>query len=434
MALVLQNALLVDLDPPRVEAGGLRVDRGRIVARGGVAAGPADTVHDCRGAVVLAGLVNGHTHLYSALAVGLPPPADAPACFREILERVWWRLDQALDEAAIEVSARVGAWDAVRCGTTTLLDHHASPRCIVGSLDAVERGAGGVGVRLVQCYETTDRHGPDGARLGLEENRRYLERCARRRDGRCAALVGAHAAFTLERRTLEALGALADEFGAGVHLHVAEDALDEAEVRRRHGRSVLELLAETGVLRPAAVLAHGTHLGPADRPLLERHRPAIAHNPRSNMNNAVGYAAVADLPGPVLLGTDGLGGDLLTEARFAWCKARDAGRPLDPERVLDLLAASARRASAALGVTLGRLEPGAAADLVVTDYVPAAPLTAANRFGHLVFGLGPQHVRDVLIDGRWVWRDGRWAGGDEAEGRREAREQAAALWRRMAEL
>jgi len=364
----------------------------------------------------------------------MPPPRTAPTTFREILERVWWRLDRALDADGIEASARMGALDAIRSGTTTLIDHHASPNFIVGSLDAVERGVRDVGVRIVQCYETTDRHGPDGARQGLDENRRYLDKCARRRDGWCAGLAGAHAAFTLERQTLEELGALADAFDTGVHIHVAEDVCDEQDIRQRFGTPLLDLLAETGVLRTSSVLVHGTHLGPAAIPLLHEHVPTIAHNPRSNMNNAVGYALVAGFPCPVILGTDGIGSDMLTEARFAWFKARDSRSPVSGERILAMLAGAARRASQALNVTLGRLEPGAAADLVVTDYVLPAPLTAENVFGHLVFGLGPQFVRDVMVGGSWIMQDRRMRTCDEIAIRRRAREQAAAIWRRMDSL
>src|SRR5438552_1164716 len=133
IATVLQNAILVDIDPPNVETGDLRMDGGRIVERGPlVRVQPGDDVIDCKGVVVLPGLVNGHTHLYSSLAVGMPPPPRTPRSFLEILQFVWWRLDQALDAESIEVSARIGALEALHCGTTTLIDHHASPSKIVG--------------------------------------------------------------------------------------------------------------------------------------------------------------------------------------------------------------------------------------------------------------------------------------------------------------
>jgi putative selenium metabolism protein SsnA len=431
MSIILDNAILVDLDPPGVESESLRVDEGCIVARGSVVPGPADSVIDCGGAVVLPGLVNGHTHLYSALAAGMPGPRVAPADFREILDHVWWRLDRALDAESIEVSAQIGAIDAIRCGTTTLIDHHASPNCIAGSLDLIEQGARGVGVRLVQCYETTDRHGPQGARDGIAENRRYLDQCTRRHDGFCGALVGAHAAFTLERDTLEQLAALARSYNTGVHIHVAEGECDDDDARQRFGMPVVDLLEDADVLRAESILAHGTHLGGDAGPLLRKRTPTIAHCARSNMNNAVGYAPVAEFPCPRILGTDGIGSDMLTEARFAWFKARDAGSQLTPQDVLGMLAGSARRASESLGVTLGRLTPGAAADLVVTDYVPATPLHAENLFGHLVFAMGAQFVKDVMIAGNWVMRERCLVACNEADVRRHARQQAAELWHRI---
>src|SRR5207248_1813393 len=136
-----------------------------------------DEIIDCGGAVVLPGMVNGHTHLYSALAVGMPPPQQSPKNFLEILQLVWWRLDRALDAESIEASAQIGALSALHCGTTTLIDHHASPNCIGDSLDLIERGLASVGLCGVLCYEVTDRNGKFGREAGLEENRRYIAKC-----------------------------------------------------------------------------------------------------------------------------------------------------------------------------------------------------------------------------------------------------------------
>ncbi|HZZ44013.1 MAG TPA: amidohydrolase family protein, partial [Tepidisphaeraceae bacterium] len=202
MGIVLRNALLLDIDPIFVEAGDLRVEGGKIVERGKVEAKPGDEVVDCAGAVVMPGLVNGHTHLYSALAVGMPMPGRVPGNFLEVLELIWWRLDRALDGESNEVSAVMGALDAVHCGTTTVIDHHASPGAIEGSLDRIEAGLNRVGVRGVLCYEVTDRNGRAGMLAGVEENRRYIEK-RHGRDahatggGRFAGLVGAHALFTM---------------------------------------------------------------------------------------------------------------------------------------------------------------------------------------------------------------------------------------------
>jgi putative selenium metabolism protein SsnA len=435
MAIVLENALLADLDPARVEFGGLRLDGPRIAARGrNVAREAAEEVVDCGGAVVLPGLINGHTHLYSALAVGMPPPPRTPADFAEILKLVWWRLDRALDAESIELSARIGALDALRCGTTTLIDHHASPSCIAGSLDRVERGVAAVGLRAVLCYETTDRHGPAGRIAGLAENRRYLVGCGRRSDQRFAGMVGAHALFTLEDETLDELVALAEDFDTGVHVHVAEDACDDEACQTEHQMFLIDRLAAHGLLRPASILAHGTHLDAEAAERVRRAGATIAHCPRSNMNNAVGYAPVGTFTGPVMLGTDGIGSDMLAEAQAAWLIARHEHAAVAPGAVLAMLAAAARRASLALEIVLGRLEVNAAADVVITDYRPTTPLTGENLAGHLLFAMAARHVASVLVNGQWALRERAVATCDEGQARRATAEVARRLWERMAKI
>lgn len=433
MSVILKNALLVDLDPPRLEVGALRLEAGRINARGAnVTPAPGDEVVDCGGAVVLPGMVNGHTHLYSALAVGMPMPARMPRNFHEVLKFIWWRLDQALDADSIEHSGRIGALEALRCGTTTLIDHHASPNCIPGSLDFLQKGIADVGLRGVLCYEVTDRHGPAGRKAGIDESRRYLKALAARRDGQFAALVGAHASFTLEDEALEQLAALAADQHSGVHIHVAEDPCDEAQCREKHQIALIERLARHNLLRPETVFAHGTHL---DAAAVERVNAAgltMAHNPRSNMNNAVGYAPIPAFRVPVMLGTDGIGADMFTEARAAWLIAQHQHAGLSPAHILAMLVASARRASAALGVTVGKLEIGAAADVVVTDYTPFTPLSTENLPGHLLFGIAANHVRHVIVNGLWRLRERAVVGRNEASDRAAATGSATRLWERMA--
>ncbi|MCX7717803.1 MAG: amidohydrolase family protein [Candidatus Sumerlaeaceae bacterium] len=435
MGIVLTNALLTDMDPPRVESGALRLANGLIAARAAdLTPQPGDEVMDCGGAVVLPGMVNGHTHLYSALAPGMPAPPVAPRNFLEILRFVWWRLDRALDAESIEMSALVGALDALHCGTTTLVDHHASPNAIAGSLDRIEAGIAAAGLRGVLCYETTDRQGRDGREAGLEENRRYLSLCAHRRDGRFAALVGGHAAFTCDADTLEAISRLAEQFDAGVHIHAAEDGCDDAICREKYGRGLVERLTDAGLFNSKTILAHAVHLAPEG---IERANAAaltVAHNTRSNMNNAVGYAPLNRLRCPVALGTDGIGSDMWTECATAWFKSRDGGAGRSPADILAMLAQASRRASLALGIPLGRLQPGSAADIVITDYRPATPLQTENLAGHLIFAIGARYVRHVLVGGKWKLRDRQAVSLDEPAVRRAAMDCARGLWQRMAAL
>ena len=231
--MLLKGGTLVRLHPPALVRADLRIEGDTIVARGArLAAKREEPVEDCRGRLILPGFVCAHTHMYSALSRGMPGPAPAPASFPEMLRRVWWRLDDALTEEAVYYSAMIGAVEALRAGTTTLIDHHASPNAIAGSLDIIREAFAVVGVRGVLCYEVTDRGGLRRRDAGLAENDRFLS--ATRTDSQFRGLVGAHASFTLGERSLAALGDLARYHRSGIHIHVAEARDDGARTRRLH--------------------------------------------------------------------------------------------------------------------------------------------------------------------------------------------------------
>jgi cytosine/adenosine deaminase-related metal-dependent hydrolase len=334
------------------------------------------------------GLVCAHHHLYSALARGMPAPPKVPVCFQEILEQVWWRLDCALDLEMIRWSAMLGALEALEQGTTAIVDHHESPHAIEGSLQAIADACAEVGVRVVCTYGVTDRHGRDGARRGLEENRRFLK-------GGGRGLVGVHAAFTCHQETLEGAAGLAADFGVGVHIHVAEGPGDVAAA---------DQLA--GLTRDDWLLAHGVHL-----PDGHRLRGTILHNPRSNLNNAVGYADPRRFRQPVALGTDGIGANMLEEFRLAYVLHRSVDVTATPETAWRWLE------------TGWDLVPEARQDRVIWSYDPMDPW-------HIAFTPGIRPLR-VEVGGEVVFENGRPTRVDAAEVRAKAKEQAARLHARL---
>ncbi len=428
MGTVLKGGFVIELEPATVERVDLRVDDGKIVGRGDSAAPQeGDEVIELKGKVVMPGLVCGHHHLYSALALGMPPPEQPPDGFVQILERIWWRLDQALDLDTVQLSATVGALEALACGTTTIFDHHASPRAISGSLTRVARGLNDVGLRGVLCYEVTDRHGAVGREEGLDETVSF----ARKAKGRFRGMVGAHASFTLSRDALEGLKSAVDATGAGLHIHLAEDIADERLSFERYGALPVARLLELGLLSPASVVAHAVQLSWPELSQVISTGAWLVHNPRSNMNNQVGYAPAGKFGSRAMLGTDGIGADLFAEAQLAYFRSRDAGQPID---VLKYLANAQRLASQYFGAPIGPMREGAAADLVVLDYKSPTPLTAENLAGHFLFGFSSRQVEAVMVDG--IWR--MWARRPlsvNAEGVAEqAREAATALWARMNEV
>ncbi len=424
--MLLKGATLVGLDPPHVELADLRIEGERIAERGRDLRGGGEAA-DLSGCLVLPGLVNAHTHLYSALARGMPWPSPAPRNFIEILEKVWWRLDRALDEDAVYHSAMVGAMEAALSGTTLLIDHHSSPSFIAGSLDTIRRAVEAVGLRSVLCYEVTDRNGTAGRDAGLAENRRLLSAPP---SPLTRGLVGAHASFTLSDDSLGKLAELAAATGSSLHVHVAEDRADVEDCAARHGCSLVERFDRHRLLAARTLFAHCVHLTLDEVHVAHTKGAWIVHNPRSNMNNAVGYAPTAALR-RAALGTDGIDGDMLAEARAAYLKMRDGGRDDAIDATLELVAGGHRLGAALFGLPFGKLDAGGPADLVVLDYRPPTPLTTANVGGHLLFGIDRSHVRSVLVAGRWVVRDRNLVQVDGRAVAAQARSAAAALWRRL---
>lgn len=333
-------------------------------------------------------MVCGHHHLYSTLARGMPPPSGTPTDFTEILEQVWWRLDTALDREMIRWSAMLGALEALEHGTTGIVDHHESPNAIEGSLDVITEACLEVGVRVLPAYGITDRHGPEGAKRGIEENSRFLKAGGR-------GLVGIHAAFTCSDETLEAAAGLAEDLGVGVHIHVCEGPQDQAAPER------LKALA-----RPDWLLAHCVHL--PEEPGLPG---TIAHNPRSNLNNAVGYARPTRFDNPVVLGSDGIGSAMLDEFQIAYICHRASDVTASPETAWGWL-------------DNGRmLIPETNDDVVTWEYEPMEPW-------HVAFTPAIRPLR-VEVDGEVVLDEGAPTRVDPGEIRAKAAEQAVRLHARL---
>jgi len=441
------NGTIVTFDATRparegiIPKGAVAVEHDRIVAVGPEgpvrAAHPLSEIVDARGGLILPGFINLHTHLYSAFARGMALPGESPRNFPEILERLWWRLDKALTLEDCHQSALCLMLEAVAAGSTTLFDHHASPGAVRGSLDAIARAARAVGIRACLCYEVSDRDGPAVREQGLTENADFIKACGGH-DGLVKGLVGLHAAFTLEDETLARAAALAQMLDVGCHIHVAEDGVDERTCRERFGAPLMDRLVEHRVLTARSLAAHCVHLDASALGKLGESGAVVAHNPQSNANNAVGVAPLERLRRagvPVGLGTDGYTHDMVSAMvtmgevhKLASGDPRACGVS---EPVAAVFETNAAFASRVFGAPLGRIAVGALADLVIWDYVPFTPLTAANVPGHLIFGLPQARARTAIIDGKVVMRDGEFPGLDRHGIAARGAELASKLWMRL---
>jgi len=400
------------------------------------------------------GLVCSHTHLYSALARGMEVSIAPSKDFAQILKHLWWRLDKAIDMPILEASASSGCADALFAGVTSLVDHHAGPEAIDGSLSAIRSAYEEVGIRGILCYETTDRNGKAGARAGVAENIRFareIDTARMRGDDRARggrplvdAAIGGHAGFTVGDETLESLADAVKTTGRGIHIHLAEDRYDAVDSRYRHGLDLVERLDKVGALTPKGIIGHGLWLTSSEIEIMNARDLFLAHNARSNMNNAVGYNALLHTHRNVVLGTDGMGADMLEEFKFAVFRQRESGGPWWPgdflacldrgNRILERYFApdsgGGKESACSRSFTFGVLAPGNPADLVLWDYDPPTPLDAGNVAGHLAFGMSSRSVRSVAVGGSLRIRD-REALFDVEKIQAFARQQARRLWNKM---
>jgi putative selenium metabolism protein SsnA len=400
---------------------------------------PRATEIDARGQYVAPGNICAHTHFYGAFARGMAAPGEPPKDFPEILERLWWKLDKALTLDDVRYSALVCLIDAIKHGTTTLIDHHASPNAIEGSLDVIAGAVEEAGLRACLCYEVTDRDGPERSRAGIEENLRFIKSRNSNPQSQIAASFGLHASLTLSDATLEACRHAHDAQNSGFHVHAAEHESDQYDSLKKSGLRVIDRLHKFGVLGPRSIVAHAVHIDPREADLLRETGAWVTHQPRSNMNNAVGAADVEGLMRMgvrIGLGNDGFSNAMWDEWKAAYLYHKAARR--DPRRMSGATVAEmAMTNNAALAgvffpqAPIGALVPGAFADIIFVDYQPTTPMTADNLPWHIIFGFENSMVTTTICGGKVLMKDRRLLFLDEAEITARSRELAKMIWARF---
>src|SRR5438876_3188785 len=313
-----------------IEEGAVLVRDGRIAAIGKDTTlrqqYPEVKYVDANDGLIIPGFLCAHTHFYGAFARGMAILGEPPRNFPEILKRLWWRLDKLLTLEDAQASAEMFMIDAIRCGTTCVVDHHASPNAIEGSLDVIADAVEQAGIRACLAYEVSDRDGLGVVADGIRENEHFINslRAGRRQQaeaGIIAASYGLHASFTLSTATLERCAAGGTELGVGFHVHVAEDISDEKDSTTRYSMRVVDRLEADRILGPRSIAAHCVHVRSGEISRLAQTHTNSVHNPRSNMNNAVGRAPVEEMIRAgvnVGLGNDGFSMNMMQEMKTAY--------------------------------------------------------------------------------------------------------------------
>lgn len=441
MDILIKNGIIITLgfEPRVLYDHSVFIEDGKIksIDRNEAFTGIYDKVIDAKGKVVMPGFINAHMHFYSTLVRGLGKAAAA-SNFSEVLENLWWRLDRKLGHEDTYYSALIMALNAVRHGTTTLIDHHASPFAVKGSLNTIAKAVKETGLRASLCYELSDRDGKKISDEGIEENSDFIKQCNETNDEQLKALFGLHAAFTLEDSTLEKASKIGNDLNAGFHVHVAEAESDEEHSLKNYGMRVVERLDKFGILGNKSIAAHCVHVDGKEMDILAENGTTVVHNPQSNLNNAVGIADIIKLQSKgilVGLGTDAMTVKMPEELRVAlWVQHLRNQNPSCGfvEAANTLLRNNAVIANKYWNVPLGAIEEGAAADVILIDYYPPTPLDESTYAGHIIFGISHSTVDTTIVNGKVLMENKVLKLGiDEEEVSRKSLETAKKLWDRF---
>lgn len=441
--LLLGNGMLVtrDASNPYIADGAVLIE-GTVIKETGATSDlrnryPDAEFIDAKQGLIMPGFINAHMHFYSTFSRGMSVPGEPSQNFSEVLERLWWRLDKALTLEDTYYSALTAMVECVKCGTTTVIDHHASPGAVSGSLFEIARAAGEAGLRSSLCYEVSDRDGEKITDEGIEENINFIDWAEKENNPMLSGKFGLHAAFTLSDRTLEKCRAAMEGKHNGYHVHVAEGPGDEVDSLEKYGKRVVERFRDFGVTCKKTIMVHCIHIDENERRIIRETETAVVHNPESNMGNAVGAANVPAMirDGIMLgLGTDGYVSDMVQSYRMGNALCKHAGAHPNvgwgelPQMLFENNAVIAEKC---FPVKLGKLKEGYAADVIVMDYVPPSPLSGGNINGHLLFGSSGRNVVTTVANGKVLMKDRKLTCLDRREIFAKARELAEKVWKRL---
>lgn len=389
---------------------------------------------DAKGGLIMPGLINAHNHIYSAFARGMAINGYHPSNFVEILEGMWWNIDKHLTLEDVAYSAYWTYLDGVKNGVTTVFDHHASYGAVSGSLFAISEAAQQLGLRTCLCYEVSDRAGQEKMKEAVQENEKFIQYAKKTPDQR--GMMGLHASFTLSDQSLDYAAAHTPE-GAGFHIHVAEGMADVTDCLRKYGKRVLQRLFDFHILGPHTVTGHCIHVSPLEMDLLKETDAMVVHNPESNMGNAVGCPPTMELMRRGILtglGTDGYTNDMFESMKVA--NILHKHNTMDPNaawtEVPQMLFENNRTiAGRFFDTPVGRLEAGAAGDVIVADYVPQTPMDGGNVNSHLLFGMTGRSVTHTIAGGKVLMKNREILCADEEHVYAHCRELAQNLAKRI---
>lgn len=438
--LLIKDGLIVTMGKDRriYKKGSVAIEDGKIKAVGKFErGGKPDEVIDARGKIVMPGLICAHTHMYGMLLRGAPLKIEPPTDLSQILQRVWWPMDEAMTKRDAQASALISCLEFIKTGTTFFADTYSGPESTTGVLDRIASGVQESGIRGLIAFEATERGTHAQGAKGMRENVRFIKKIKKKRRSRVQGMVSIHASFTVSDELLHYGRGVASRYSVPLTIHTSEGLVDLYHNLERYGKRTVERFHEIGLLGPDVVLAHCVHVNDDELGLIKETGAKVAHNPMSNMLNGVGVAPVLKMQMmgiPVGLGNDGYIFDGFENIRAAFLLHKVALR--DPQAIspMEALEMATVRGAELYGLDdkLGSIEEGKLGDVIVVNpSIAPTPLRPESVVEHIVNTVDGDDVETVIVGGHIVMRDRKVLTLDEKEVVETSRKSAKKLWQKL---
>ena len=356
---------------------------------------------DCTGKTAVPGFVNMHTHAGMAMMRGIGEDMS----FHSWLEKIW-EIESRIDEEYVYHSTKVACLEMIKTGTTTFNDHY-------WYMPMAHKAVMEMGLRAVLAYVICDRNEP-------QESERQKVQCAemyelaRQWEGQATFSIAIHAIYSVTEEMILWATQFARERGLKIHIHLSETSKEIEDCARQHGgMSPVEYLDSLGVLGPDVIAAHTLWLSENDIRILGERGVTCVHNVNSNLKLASGYRflynELRDAGANICLGTDGCASsnnlDMLETMKTA-AMIQKAWRN-DPSAMPlnEIMAMATSNAGKALGLPIGRIAEGMAADILIVDTMNYNFLSPGSFEANLIYSAHSDCVESVICNGRFIMRD-----------------------------
>lgn len=379
--------------------------------------------------MILPGFVNGHNHMYGFLSHGIVAESMVTE-FSSFLDDFWWPyVENRLNHALVEATTKWACVEMIESGVTSFVDILEGPNAIPGALDVEREVVYSAGLRGKLSFEACERISKDNGQLGLDENITFMDKT---KGEVVEGLNSIHTLFTCSKEFVQQAKALTDAHGGMLHMHLSESVYEPNWCQENYGKTPVEIYEELGYLDKNILASQVVQATEKELDILAKHDVKVVSMPLSNCEVGGGFAPISQMLEKgmtVGLGTDGYINNFFEVMRGAFLlhKANQQDPQVMPAEAVYEMAT--KMGAKAIGIEeTGSLEVGKLADIITVDLGLPTPINEKNVYDQIVLFCNPDKVKHVMVDGKWLKKDGELLTLDKESVRKELHDITEKFW------